>query len=152
MNAGYRFRSHARWTASGTGLVESEFPTPAIAFGAPPEFHGKGGLWTPEHFLLAAVSACFITTFNAIAEISKFTAEALEVSVEGWVEKADQGLRFTRIILKPTLTVASETERGRALRLLEKAERSCLVSRSLRSEVHLEPEVEIAVPAQSAAA
>ena len=152
MNAKYSFRANARWTTQRSGTVECEYPTPPIDFSAPPEFQGEAGLWTPEHFLLAAVSTCFITTFRAVAELSKFTAEALEVSVEGWVEKADNGLRFTRIVLKPTLTVASENERERAIRLLEKSERSCLISRSLRSEVRMEPEVHIMAAAQFSAA
>ena len=133
-------------------MVESESPAPPIQFSAPAEFQGQAGLWTPEHFLLAAVAACFITTFRAIAELSKFAAEALEVSVEGRIEKAEEGLRFTEIVLKPTLTVASESERERAARLLEKAERSCLISRSLRSQVRMEPEVQILMTAQSPAA
>lgn len=133
-------------------MVESESPAPPIKFSAPVEFQGQAGLWTPEHFLLAAVAACFITTFRAIAELSKFAAEALEVSVEGHIEKAEEGLRFTEIVLKPTLTVASGSERERAERLLEKAELSCLISRSLRSEVRMEPQVEILAAAQSPAA
>ena len=109
-------------------------------------------MWTPEHFLLAAVSACFITTFRAVAQLSKFTAEALEVSVEGTMERAEDGLRFTHIVLRPVLTIAAESDRERAGRLLEKAERSCLISRSLRSEVRMEPVIEVAVAAQSPAA
>jgi len=50
------------------------------------------------------------------------------------------------------LTIAAESERERAVRLLEKAERSCLISRSLRSEVRMEPVIEVAVAAQSPAA
>ena len=132
--------------------MESEPPASPIEFSAPAEFQGQAGLWTLEHFLLAAVSACFITTFRAIAELSRFAAEALEVSVEGRIEKAEEGLRFTDIVLKPTLTVASGSERERAVRLLEKTERSCLISRSLRSQVRMEPEVQILMAAQSPAA
>jgi len=152
MNASYSFRASARWTTERRGTVEFESAAPPIDFSAPREFQGEAGLWTPEHFLLAAVSACFITTFRAVAQLSKFTAEALEVSVEGTMEKAEDGLRFTHIVLRPVLTIAAESERERAVRLLEKAERSCLISRSLRSEVRMEPVIEVAVAAQSPAA
>ena len=152
MSGSYSFHSRARWTTRRNGVAECDFAAPAIEFSAPPEFQGDAGMWTPEHFLLAAVSSCFITTFRAIAELSKFNAEGLEVSVEGFVEKAESGLRFTRIVLKPELAIASESDRERAVRLLEKAEHSCLISRSLRSEVRMEPAVRILKAAESAAA
>jgi len=152
VSGSYSFHSRARWTVRRNGVAECDSAAPAIEFSAPPEFQGDAGMWTPEHFLLAAVSSCFITTFRAIAELSKFNAEALEVSAEGIVEKAENGFRFTRIILKPKLAVAAESEREQAVRLLEKAERSCLVSRSLRSEVRMEPTIEILEAVQSTAA
>jgi peroxiredoxin-like protein len=152
MSATYSYRGQARWTTGRNGVAEAVPQSPPVHFSAPPEFQGDAGRWTPEHFLLASVAACFITTFRAIAELSKFDAEGLEVAVEGWVEKAENGLRFTRILLRPTLAIASEADRERAVRLLEKAERSCLVSRSLRSEVRMEPAVEIWQAAQSSAA
>lgn len=39
---------------------------------------------------MAAAASCFVTTFRAIAEFSKFEAAALEISVEGVVEKGDE--------------------------------------------------------------
>lgn len=147
MSASYFYRTTARWTGRRNGIVESESPAQPIEFSAPREFLGEAGRWTPEHFLLAAVSACFITTFRAIAELSKFYPETLEVSVKGTVEKAEEGYRFTHIVLKPVLTVSAEAERERASRLLEKAERSCLVSRSLKSDVRLEADVRVATAA-----
>ena len=84
-----------------------------------------------------------------IAEFSKFEVEALEVGVEGTVEKAEGGFHFSRVVLRPLLSVRVEADRERGLRLLEKTERACLVSRSLRSEIVLEPAV--VVPATVAA-
>jgi organic hydroperoxide reductase OsmC/OhrA len=67
----------------------------------------------------------------------------------------EDGLRFTRIVLRPRLAVIHEDDRDRAVKLLQKAERSCLVSRSLQTEVTLEPlivvqaadEISLPVPA-----
>ena len=86
--------------------MESEPQVPAIGFTAPPQFQGEAGFWTPEHYLLAAVAACFVTTFRAIAEISKFEPAGLEISVEGVIEKAEGGFQFTRMSLRPVLTAA----------------------------------------------
>jgi len=53
---------------------------------------------------------------------------------EGVARKQDHGYSLTRVFVRPRLTVAKEGDRERGLRLLEKAEQSCLVSRSLRSK------------------
>jgi peroxiredoxin-like protein len=147
MNMSYQYRSTANWTTGRAGTVNAESVELPITFSAPPEFHGREGLWTPEHFLVAAVAGCFITTFIAIAELSKFEVVSLDVSTEGLLEKGEGGFQFTRVTIRPVVTIARESERERALRLLDKAERSCLVSRSLRSEVVVEPKVLVEIPA-----
>jgi peroxiredoxin-like protein len=144
MNASYNFVSSARWTGGQQGVVVGHEVEPSINFSAPPEFHGQAGVWTPEHFFTSAVATCFITTFQAIASYSKFEAHALEVAVEGQVEKTEGGFQFTRVTVRPSLAINSESDRERALRLLEKAEKACLVSRSLQSQIVLEPQVVLA--------
>jgi len=141
MNPSYSFASSARWTGDRHGVVEGHGVEPPINFSAPPEFQGQAGVWTPEHFFTSAVATCFITTFQAIAALSKFEPHALEVSAEGQVEKAEGGFRFTRVTVRPILTITNESDRERALRLLEKAERACLISRSLQSQIVLDPRV-----------
>lgn len=144
MNTGYRYRAAARWLGGRRGVVEGEsFGQEPLEFAAPPEFQGEVGRWTPEHLRVAAVTTCFITTFRAIAEFAKVEPLALEVTAEGAIEKSEGGFRFTRILLRPVLTVAQEADRDRALRLLEKTERSCLISRSLQSQLILEATVQV---------
>ncbi len=141
MNTNYRFTANAAWTEGRRGVVTGGPGAAKLEFSAPPEFQGQAGFWTPEHFFLAAVTTCFVTTFRVIAGLSKFDAAALEVQAEGTVEKAEGGFHFSRVVLRPLLTIRLEADRERALRLLEKTERSCLVSRSLRTEIVLEPAI-----------
>jgi peroxiredoxin-like protein len=145
MEKSYSYRVSAHWTMHKRGIVEGESIPRTINFAAPPEFGGEPGLWTPEHLLLAAVSTCFTATFRAIAEFSKLEFSGLELNAEGTVEKQEGGLRFSRILLKPVLVIHDEKDRERAGRLLEKAERSCLVSRSLACTILLEPKIVIDV-------
>lgn len=148
MNTTFKFVSSARSTGGRRGIAAGHGVEPLIPFSAPPEFQGEAGIWTPEHFFTSAIAACFISTFQAIAAYSKFEAQALEVSVEGQVEKGEGGFRFTRVTVRPMLTIQNEADRERGLRLMEKAEKACLVSRSLHSEIVLEPKVVLAsVPA-----
>jgi organic hydroperoxide reductase OsmC/OhrA len=51
--------------------------------------------------------------------------------------------RFTEIKLRPVVTVLKEEDRDRVIRVLEKAEKSCLIARSLQCKVVLFPAVKI---------
>lgn len=139
----YKFGATAYWVLASRGIVSAETVPQAIEFSAPPEFDGEEEMWTPEHFFLAAISTCFISTFRSIAEYNKFEMVALDVPVEGILNKEQGGYRFTDVIVRPVLTIASEEDREKGLKLLEKAERACLVSRSLNSKVTLEPVVQV---------
>ncbi|MBZ5655489.1 MAG: OsmC family protein [Acidobacteriia bacterium] len=141
MPTNYSYRTTAHWTEHTRGIVEAEGIPRTINFAAPPEFGGEPGLWTPEHLLVAAVSTCYVATLRAVAEASKLQLHALELTVEGTLEKQEGGFRFTRVLLLPTVTIAKEEERERMGRLLEKAERACLITRSLACTAVLEAKI-----------
>lgn len=143
MENSYTYRAQAHWTMHKRGILEvAEIPR-TINFAAPPEFGGEPGLWTPEHLLLGAVVTCYVATFRAIAESSKLAVIGMEVAIEGKIEKQEGGFRFTQIKLRPALTIEKPQDRERAQRLVEKAERICLVSRSLDCPVTLEAKIEV---------
>lgn len=122
---------------SSTGAPS--FPT------APPrEFGGPGDAWSPEQLLLGAVGTCFLFTFRAVAAASGFAFERLDVHCRGTVDRVDHVTRFTEIVVQPRLTLSGQADRDRAMRLLEKAERACLVTASLSTPTRLEPTVETA--------
>jgi len=146
METSYRYQTNAHWSAHRRGIVEAQDIPRTINFSAPVEFAGEPGLWTPEHLLVSALATCFVTTLRFIAEKSKLEVVALETSVEGILEKVDGGFRFTRFILRPTLTIAREDDRELGLRLLQKAERACLISRSLNGQVEMVTEILLEEP------
>ena len=142
MEAKYSYHASAQWHQQGRGFVELEHGAPRIInFSAPPEFGGEPGYWTPEHFFLAAVTTCFVATFRAVANASKLDFQGIEVAADGVIEKDSGGFRFTKVSLKPVVIIYAEPERERALRLLEKAEHLCLVTRSLSCTIELEPKI-----------
>jgi len=144
------YKSTARWTKGRSGIADAQSVDQPIAFSAPLEFQGQSGMWTPEHFLVAAVAGCFVTTFIAIAEMSKFEVVSLEASAVGALGKVEHGLQFTRVVIRPVLTIARDSDRERALRLIEKTERACLVARSLSSQITVQPTVLVQSPAVAA--
>jgi len=152
MEAHHEYRVHAFGAGGRNGVVRAEGVLPCISFSAPAEFLGEPGCWTPEHFLVAAVTSCFVSTFSGIAEKSRLEFATFNVDAEGVLGKEDGMWRFTEIKLRPVVTVLKEEDRDRAIRLLEKAEKACLIARSLQCKVVLFPAVkikeELSVPAR----
>lgn len=143
MENSYSYRTTAYWILARRGIVSADNVTQSIEFSAPTEFGGEPEMWSPETFLLAAVGSCFVSTFRAISEYSKFDSVALDVTVDGRIEKEQGGFRFKEITVRPVLTVASDEQTDKGLKLLLKSEAACLVSRSLNSKVAMEPMVQV---------
>jgi peroxiredoxin-like protein len=139
----YMFEAEARWTLPERGTVQAKHVEPILEFTVPPEFGGEPGLWTPEHLLLASVASCYVATFRGMSEKSNLEFNAITVSVEGVIEKRDGCLCFTKITLRPEAVICREEDLERAGRLLEKAERGCLIARSLSSEFVLQPSITV---------
>jgi peroxiredoxin-like protein len=136
-----------RWTGGKQGIASAPDGLPDLAIGSPPQFGGPGGLWTPEHVFVGAAVACWMTTFLAVAELSKLEHGEVSASGEGFLEKGDdRRYAISRIVLRPRVTILREEERERALRLIQKAEDACLIARSMRATVELEPAVEVETP------
>jgi peroxiredoxin-like protein len=143
MEAHHEYRVHAFGAGGRNGVVQAEGVLSSISFSPPPEFLGEPGRWTPEHFLVAAVASCFVSTFSGIAEKSRLEFASFKLDAEGVLGNADGTWRFTEIKLRPIVTVLKEEDRDRAIRVLEKAEKSCLIARSLQCKVTLFPGVQI---------
>ena len=138
-----KYEVRAKSTRPRSGVVASDAIAQPIVFSAPPEFAGEPRVWTPEHFFVAAIVACYVSTFSGMAEISRFHFISLEVDAEGTLEKDASGWKFTEIKLRPALRVSQEKDGDRGVRLLEKAERTCLIARSITAKVTLEPTIKV---------
>lgn len=114
---------------------------PALRTAPPADYDGPGDAWSPEHLLLASVQACFLFTLRAIARMSRFEFTSLNLGATGTVDRKNGVTHFTEIVLRPRLAVPAGTNRERALQILEKSEKTCLVSASLSTRIRLEPEV-----------
>jgi len=114
---------------------------PELRAAPPADFDGPGDAWSPEHILMAAVETCFLFTLRAVARASQVEFTSLQLTGEGTVDRKDGVTRFTEIVLRPRLTLPAGADRGKAMRVLEKSEKACLVSASLSTSIRLEPEI-----------
>jgi len=139
----HEYQVAAWWTSGRTGIAKSRSSPNAIHFTAPKSFGGLEGRWTPEELLLAAISGCFTTTFRTIVSKAESDFTDLEVEAVATMKKVDCGYIFTEIVLRPVLKIADPEQRERAIDLLNRAARLCLVSRTLDKPLRFEPEVEV---------
>jgi organic hydroperoxide reductase OsmC/OhrA len=137
----HQYETKVEWTEQRHGSLTAP-PRAPIQIGAPPEFGGTEGAWSPEHLCVAAVNACVLFTFVAIAANSKVPFRAYSASAIGTLAKVeDRGPVITRIVVKPRIVIGPEADRGRVERLIKMAEKNCFISNSLNAEVTLEPEI-----------
>jgi organic hydroperoxide reductase OsmC/OhrA len=147
MERKYNYHASAQFHQHDRSFVALEQGVPRlIHFSAPPEFGGEPGVWTPEHFLLAAVASCFIETFKAVAKASKLDFQGIEVGVDGVIEKDGGSLRFTKVWIRPSLIIYSDELSELGLHVLAKSERNCLVVRSLSSQIELDSKILVEKP------
>ncbi len=136
---------HIEGTGPKTGIISAdEDGLPALHVASPPEFGGPEAVWSPEHLFVAAVSSCLMTTFRTIADLSKLDVVSYSDDPVGHLIRDENGLyRIESVTLRPQVSITDPEKTDRALRLIEKAERACLVSRSVSAEIHLDPTVHV---------
>jgi peroxiredoxin-like protein len=136
----HHYEVHLSGGPAGYALLSSP-GIPGLSVAAPADYDGPGDAWSPEHLLLGAVQACFLLTLRAISRASQLEFITLDLSATGTVNRENGITRFTEIILRPRMKVPAGTDRERALRVLEKSEKQCLVSASLSTPIRLVPEI-----------
>ncbi len=136
----YGVRSHGG--ASGPVALESA-GLPSLQSAPPAEFDGPGDLWSPESLLVAAVADCLILTFRGVARAAAFPWERLECTVEGLLERVAGVTQFSRFTTHAKLTVMAGSDAAKARELLERAEKLCLISNSLRGERILQISIDV---------
>ena len=142
-----------RYRVKGAGRItgDVELTTERVTVlhsASPAEFDGPGDRWSPETLLVGAVADCFILTFRAIAKASRLAWVSLDCDVTGTLDRVDRVTQFTHFDMTAHLVVPGGVDADGARQALEKAERNCLVSCSLKASFALDATVETAAPAE----
>jgi peroxiredoxin-like protein len=141
MSNTHEFATSVTWSGQKKGSL-SAGDLPSLDVASPPVFGGHNGTWTPEHMFVAAAEICVMLTFLAMADFSKLEVRSYRSDAKGKLEKPEgEGFRFTNIEVKPRIEIVQVSDVARAERILRKAEANCLVSKSLQTPVHVNPEI-----------
>jgi organic hydroperoxide reductase OsmC/OhrA len=122
---------------------------PEMDFSAPPDAHGHAGVLTPEDAFVAAVNTCVMMMFIWAVERFKLDLISYDCDAEGTkLIELDRTEIFTTVTLRPKIVLrAKDEERSatekRVRRALESAQKYSLVANSVKSEIRVDPVIEI---------
>ena len=139
----HHYKVQAAAKTEGSVALASE-RLPNLSSAPPAQFGGPGDQWSPETLLVASAVDCLILTFRAIARASKLPWLSLDCNAKGVLDRVEGITRFTEIRTNARLVLPAGADAEKARRLLEKAEKTCLITCSLKAESKLTTEVEIA--------
>ncbi|WP_110183002.1 OsmC family protein [Nocardioides solisilvae] len=119
---------------------------PALLLSADKPFRGDPDRWNPEELLVAALSECHLLSFLHVAVTHGVTVTAYEDAPLGTMEQEGIGGRFTRVLLRPTVTVAEAAHVDLVPRLHHEAGQACFIAASVAFPVEHEPTTLVAGP------
>ncbi len=131
----------AGYRAYGRDHVIRADGKPDIAGSADPAFLGTPTRWNPEDLLLASASACHKLCYLHLCADAGIRVVAYRDEATGTMVEDEQGGRFTEIVLRPHITLASGADQLRARDLHHEAHRLCFIANSLNVPIRCEPTI-----------
>ncbi len=122
---------------------------PEMDFSAPPDAEGHAGVLTPEDAYVAAINSCIMMMFIWAAERFKLDLLSYDCRAEGTkLILLDRTEIFTDVTLWPLIKVGangqdSSVVENRVRRALSSAEKYSLIANSVKSDILIEPTIEI---------
>ncbi|MDL4842045.1 OsmC family protein [Aquibacillus rhizosphaerae] len=144
--ATHQFHLKANWPGGRNNIGYIDTANLKTKISIPSEMDGPGVGTNPDEMLLGAASTCYIITLAAMVERANLPLSFMDLTSIGIVDVTNGVFTYQKIIHRPTLILqqdASEEELEKAKQLVEKAERSCMISRAIEGnvEIELEPNV-----------
>jgi len=118
---------------------------PTIAGSSDPAFRGDRARWNPELELTASLSQCHMLWYlHLCAEAGVAVLGYTDQASGSMEEAADGGGRFTEVVLRPRVIVATQDMADAAKRLHADASAKCYIANSVNFPVMHEPTIEVA--------
>ena len=147
----HRYETRLRWTGS-TGLGWESYDRTHTAL-APPaeqeirlttgESKGDPTILNPEQLVVMAASSCQLLWFLHLASKARLDVVAYEDAASGLMPAGDDRVGITEITLRPRIVIAGQASEERVRKLVATAHEHCNIANSLRSEMKIEPTIEV---------
>lgn len=144
--ANHHFHLKADWAGgrNSEGYIEAGNLQTKISI--PPEMDGPGIGTNPDEMLLGAAATCYLITLAAMIERAALPLKEISLESEGIVDVTKGVITYKKIIHKPVVALdanATDNEHRKLEKLVEKAEKSCMISRALQGNVEIELQAQL---------
>lgn len=150
----HRYRTINLWTGNlGRGTssytaysrnfeLSGERKAAPILGSSDPAFRGDASRYNPEDLLVGALSSCHMLWVLHLCADAGITITEYHDEAEGEViENADGSGEFTRVVLRPRMTITDSSRIAEAAGIHHRAHQVCALARSMNFPVENEPEV-----------
>lgn len=112
---------------------------PALELSADKPFRGDPTRWNPELLLVAALAECHLLSFLHVAVSHGVTVVDYSDEPIGTMTQEGIGGHFTRVLLRPTVTITDPAQVDLVPQLHHEASKACFIASSVNFPVEHEP-------------
>lgn len=149
--AEHHYETQLRWSGStGLGWENYDREHTITAPPAEPELRlttgesqGDPAVLNPEQLLVMAASSCQMLWFLHLAAKARVDVVEYGDDAAALMPLDEKPVRVTEITLRPRIVIAGEASEERVRKLVQTAHEYCFIANSLKSEVAIEPRIEI---------
>ncbi len=132
----------SNWVRDMIVTIEIE-GKPEFQVATPPDFWAESPkeLISPEDLFLASALSCYGVSLSGTAK--RFHAEFndFHLSATGTLHQGEYGWEFEKITINAEIIVTTEKDRKRMAKAAERAHQYCLVTNSMKCQIHLNYEI-----------
>jgi organic hydroperoxide reductase OsmC/OhrA len=120
---------------------------PQLLGSSDPSFRGDPSRYNPEELLVAALSGCHMLSYLHLCAVHHVTVLDYRDAALGLMdENSDGSAQFTRVTLRPSVTIAPGGDLAKAKALHENAHHLCFIARSVNFAVDVAPTITTTSP------
>ncbi len=148
----HEYQTSLRWTGNrGTGTsdykaygrdheITGASKTSALHGSSDPHFRGDVTRYNPEDLLVGSLSACHMLSYLHLCAVNHIVVTAYEDNATGTMaENSDGSGEFREVMLRPRVTITSDSDPVKAIALHEDAGKLCFIARSVNFPVRHNP-------------
>jgi organic hydroperoxide reductase OsmC/OhrA len=115
---------------------------PLLLGSSDPSFRGDPTRYSPEDLLVASLSACHMLWYLHLCSANQIAVLEYSDEALGQMDETENGSgTFTRVLLRPRVTIEQSGDPAKALALHEAAHGYCFIAKSVNFPVEIESQV-----------